>query len=283
VVTVPASLAPLATIERMFDTRAVAVAEATGSKGGLALVADRVRPVVLARDQQLPVLPALANVFPDSSLPRGITLGVEGAGAASRARAEAGPPPGGGSGVAFVGVPGVGLQAAAELGVALERAAVIASPEPAAWANVVAALVGAFDVVVVGPGHRVPAGAARRLAARARERGTVLVPVAGPLGGAAGIDSFWPESPDVRLRGVAPLWRGLEQGCGHLATRRVGIEATGRRAFARPRRIEVWLPGPSGSVEAVADVDGGQHHEHDVAIDDDAAAGAVVTTMRRVG
>lgn len=262
----------------MFDTRAMVAAE----RAALALVAKRVRPIVLARDQHMPVLAPLADLFPEGALPRGVTLGLEGVGAASVALALAAEPTVAGSWAAFVGVPGVGLQAAAGLGVALERVAIVAPPEPAAWANVVAALVGAFDVVVVGPGHRVPAGAARRLAARARERGTVLVPVAAPLGAAAAIDAFWPESPDVRLTGGAPSWRGLEQGCGHLTARRLRIEATGRRAFARPRHVEVWLPGPSGSVEAVADVDAARHHRHDPVVDDEEAADAVVT-MRRVG
>ena len=107
---------------------------------------------------------------------RGSVTVVEGDGAAtSLALALVAGPSAAGSWTAVVGCPGLGLAAAAEAGVALERLALVAEPEPGDWAGVVAALVGAVDVVVVGPTHRVRAADARRLAARARERGTVLV------------------------------------------------------------------------------------------------------------
>lgn len=232
----------------MFDTRAVG-----GESLGLALVAERTRPLVLARARTLPVLPPLAGLLPDGALPRGITVTVGGIGSASIALALAAAPTAEGSWAALVGMPNVGLAAAAELGVALERVAVIDAPEPGQWATVVAALLGAFDMVLVAPGHRVGAGAVRRLAARARERGSVLVPVSGPVGRLAA--GSWPESPDLRLGSVAAQWAGLQQGHGHLRARRVTIEATGRRGLSRPRRVDLYLPGPSGGVELVAVAD----------------------------
>lgn len=222
--------------------------ERRDARARLALVAERTRPVVLARTRLLPVLPPFAPLLPDGGLPRGITVTVGGAGATSLALALAAASTAAGSWVALVGLPGAGLAAAAELGVALERVAVIDAPEPDQWASVVAALLGAFDLVLVSPGHRVSAGAVRRLAARARERGSVLMPVAGPAGRLA--PGAWPEAPELRLGSVAARWDGLAQGHGHLRSRRLTVEATGRRGLSRPRRVELLLPGPGGVVEA---------------------------------
>jgi hypothetical protein len=202
--------------------------------------------VALAQARTLPALGPLAGLLPDGALPRGITVSVGGPGATALALALAAAPTAAGGWAALVGVPGAGLAAAAELGVVLERLAVIDPPEPAAWPGVVAALLGAFDVVLVAPGHRLAHGAVRRLAARARERGTVLVPVTGPAGRFAGP---WPEAPELRLGVVAARWEGLGRGHGHLQARRVTVEATGRRGLARPRRVDLLLPGPSGAVE----------------------------------
>jgi hypothetical protein len=208
---------------------------------------DRVRPVALARDQTLPVTGPLTGLFPDGALPRGIVATIAGPGAASLALGLAAAPSVSGSWVALVGLPGTGLAAAAELGVALERVVVVAPPEPAAWPSVVAALVGAFDLVLVGPHHRVPAVAARRLVARARERGTVLVIVPGPLG--AGRTPVWPEGADLRLVAAGATWHGLARGHGHLRWRQLQVEASGRRGLARVRRVDLLLPGPSGHIE----------------------------------
>jgi hypothetical protein len=161
-------------------------------------------------------------------------------------------------------VPGLGLAAAAELGVALERVAVVDPPEPGAWPGVVAALLGAFDVVLVAPGHRLSHQTVRRLAARARERGSVLVPVTGPAGRFAG---GWPEAPELRLGVVAARWEGLGAGHGHLRARRVTVEATGRRGLARPRRVDLLLPGPSGGVELAVDEGVAPHLARDGARD----------------
>jgi hypothetical protein len=75
----------------------------------------------------------------------------------------------------------------------------------------VAALLEAIDVVLVRPPARLPAAVARRLADRARERRSVLLPV-----GAA-----WPIPPDLRLAVTASRWEGLGQGHGSLASRGV--------------------------------------------------------------
>jgi hypothetical protein len=207
-------------------------------------IADRARPTVLAREQVLPVLPALRDLLPSGALERGTTVGVTGDAATSLALALIAGPSAAGSWAAVVGVPTLGLAAAAELGVALERLVLVREPEPSSWGTVVAALVGAFDVVMLASTNRVRTTDARRLAARARERGSVLV----QLGGVArsGLEC------DVRLTIGEVRWRGLARGHGNVRARRVIVETSGRRRAARPRRVDLWLLDDHGHV-AVAE------------------------------
>lgn len=205
------------------------------------LLGDRARPANLAEERWLPVRPALADLVPGQGLQRGSAVAATGPAATALSMALVAGPSAGGSWLAVVGVPSLGLLAAAELGVCLERMVLIASPEPARWGTVVAALLDAFEVVVVGPEHRVRPADQRRLLARCRERGAVLVQVGGR-------PDAWPEAPELRLVVVAEAWRGLGPGHGHLQARRVTVEVTGRRQAARTRRVDLWLPGPDGRV-----------------------------------
>ena len=139
-------------------------------------IADRARPVALAGERLLPVLRALEELLPDRGLRRGSTIAVGGGPAAtSLALALVTGPSAAGSWCAAVGAPTLGLVAAAELGIALERFPLVASPPPAEWPTVVAALLDAFDVVLAWAPPHLRAVAGRRLVARARERGSVLV------------------------------------------------------------------------------------------------------------
>ena len=210
-----------------------------------------VQPTTLAREQRLPVLPALTSLVPGAGLRRGSTLSVDGPAATSLALAAAAGPSQDGAWVAVVGFSSLGLLAAAELGIALDRLVLVADPsgddDHDAWPSVVAALVDAFEVVLVHASHRVRAADGRRLVARTRERGAVLVQVGGhrPTG------AMWPEGADVTLDVVDAAWEGLGEGHGHLRARRVTVEAGGRREAARPRRAELWLPSVDGTVEEV--------------------------------
>jgi hypothetical protein len=84
---------------------------------------------------------------------------------------------------------------------------------------------------------------ARRLTARARERGSVLVVL--------GDGATWPDAPDVGLSVVGEEWHGIGDGYGHLRARQVVVETGGRRAAARARRVPLWLPAAGGGVAAV--------------------------------
>lgn len=230
-----------------------------GDPRDLVEAAARVRPVALAREQLLAVTPELAPLLPDGALRRGSTVAVGTAspadpadpmagGATTLALALAAAASAEGSWVALVGLPGVGLVAAAELGLALERLAVITAPPPEQWATVVAALVGAFDLVLVPVAPRGRTGEVRRLAARARERGSVLIqlvpstPASASARGPGRGDDAGLEA-DVRLAVTASRWQGVGGGAGHLQARRLTVETSGRRRAARSRRHDLWLPG----------------------------------------
>ena len=192
-------------------------------------IAGRVAPVALAGEQKLPVLPVLEGLFPRKGLQRGTVIAVS---STSLALALLAAPSAEGSWSAIVGLPDVGMLAAAELGIDLARCALVPDPGPA-WPTIVAALLDAIDVVVLRPPVARPrASDARRLGARAKERGAVLVV----------IGQSWPEGPDVRLQVTSSTWSGLGDGHGALATRRLDVTASGRGASARERRVSVPLP-----------------------------------------
>src|SRR5262249_34984246 len=139
-------------------------------------------PVTLSGDRILPVRDQLQPLFPDGGLRRGSTVAV--GGSLSLALAVIAEPSRVGAWCAAVGRPSLGLVAAAEAGIALERFPMVALPRDSEWATVAAALLDAFDVVLLGGApYRSRGGANRRLEARARERGAVLV-VAGDWPGA---------------------------------------------------------------------------------------------------
>jgi hypothetical protein len=196
-------------------------------------IAGRVAPVALSGDQLLPVAPDLQELFPRRGLKRGSVVGIVGSGVGATSLALALLPAASqeGSWTAVVGQPSLGGLSAGELGIDLARCALVPDPGPT-WPTVVAALLDAIDVVVLWPpSGRARAADARRLSARARERGAVLV-VVGP----------WPEGPDVRLQPVAATWRGLGDGHGALVARQLEVVASGRGAAARERRVQVALP-----------------------------------------
>jgi hypothetical protein len=175
----------------------------------------------LADERLLPVVPALRPLLPGRGLRRGTTVTVSRS--AALALALVAGASAAGSWVAAVGLPDLGIVAAAETGIALERLALVPAPGSRAWPAVL------------------PAAQARRLAARARERGAVLVPL-----------GAWPEPADLRLVVTASAWSGLGQGHGSLQARRVEVLVAGRGAASRERRALLWLPSPDGAIAPVA-------------------------------
>lgn len=151
---------------------------------------------------------------------------------------------------AVVGEPEFGAEAAAELGINLDRTILVPEPRES-WLEATAALVDVAGMVVVRPPERVRAAVAEKMAARLRTRGAALVAI-----------GDWPRA-DLRLSAAEPRWSGVGRGEGHLRTRRMVLEV--QRGSAPPRRHPVWFPAegsplarsapasaPLAPVEAVA-------------------------------
>ena len=192
--------------------------------------------VVLAQDRLLPLGAPLGHLFPEGGLRRGSTVVIgrgTSPGMTSLALALLSGPCAGGSWCAVVGATDIGLVAAGQLGINLERLAVVPSPG-AKWATVTAALLEGFDVVLLRAAGQVSYSDARKLEARARERGSVL----------AVMGDGWPGSAAVRLGIVTGRWCGLEDGCGHLWGREVEVVASGRGSASRPQRARIWFGQP---------------------------------------
>jgi hypothetical protein len=136
---------------------------------------------------------------------------------------------------------GLGHEAMAAAGVELSRTILVPDPGDA-WLEVTAALVDVLGIVVVRPPARVSEGDAARLAARLRQRGSILVAL--PMNG--GDD--WPRC-DARLGLSEVEWVGLGLGHGHLRARQATIEV--RRGMAPPVTTRCWLPDADQRIRAV--------------------------------
>ncbi len=220
----------------------VASPRAGADLGVLRRAAALAAPDVLAATKTLPLSEALQPLVPGGALQRGTTVGVSGSGSTTLALALGVATSAAGSWLAVAGLPALGLAAADDVGICLQRLLVVADSPDGSWATMVAALLDAVDLVVAAPPARLGAGDARRLEARARERGAVLCTVG----------DAWPRSPDVRLTVTSTGWSGpTGTGSGRLEARRVEVLAGGRGAAARERCHHLWLPGPDGAVTAV--------------------------------
>jgi hypothetical protein len=132
--------------------------------------------------------------------------------------------------VAAVGVPSLGVLAAAEAGLALERLVFFAAPVTV-WGTIAIAAVDAFDVVVLSVPARPRAAEVRRIATRTRERSNTVIAI-GP-----GVAAWGGEA---RLLTSAAAWDGLGDGHGTLQSCRVSIELDGRGSV-RPRQVDLVL------------------------------------------
>lgn len=167
-------------------------------------------------DRFLRVPDALAPVVPFGGLRRGSVVRVEGsmsflldlAAAASRD----------GVWCAVVGLPDLGLAAAAEAGLALDRVAFVPRPEADA-VTILGAVVDGYDLVVVGDLPQVGDQARRRISSRVRHRSAVLLST-----------SRWPEAELVLS--VSTRWAGVGEGDGRLREREVSVRTGGRGVAA---------------------------------------------------
>ncbi len=224
--------------ERLFDTlhRVPSLAERSSARFPARFPA---LAAVAASERTLPVHESLVELLP--ALQRGSTVACVGRAGVSLALALAAAPSREGAWVGVAGLPDVGIRAAADIGVALERLVMVAGDPP--WVDVLAAMIDGFDVVVIGQRvGRLGAGAVRRLQARAQSRGAVMLTVGVPALGA-----------DLQLTADDGQWVGLGDGHGVASGRRVLVELGGRR-MPRPRRATMWLPDVNGHMSPAASV-----------------------------
>ncbi|OKJ08146.1 hypothetical protein AMK19_19040 [Kitasatospora sp. CB01950] len=191
---------------------------------------------IIAEPELLPVLPALAPLLPGGGLRPGTAVSVTGdtglllalgAGTFTEQTGDT-------AWAAAVGLPEIGLAAAAGYGYDLRRLLLADHPGPH-WPDVVAALAGAVGLILLRPtGPVAPALAARLTAVLRRSRCALLV--AGP----------WPGAVQ-RLSIRTGRWFGLGDGHGQLTGRQVEAVAEGRGTATRPRTAHLWLPDAKGT------------------------------------
>lgn len=189
----------------------------------------------------IPTHPALGDLLPGGALAAGGRYQV--VGSTSLALALLQGPSSAGAWCAVVGVPDLGAEAAAGLGIDLERLVLVPHPGQQ-WMAVVSALVDVVSVVLVRPPvrdgrSRVPEAAAGRLAARLRQREAVLVSL-----------GEWPHS-DAALTLSGSDWAGIGSGFGHLTARQVTVSSASSSWAGRVKSRRLWLPGPDQQITAV--------------------------------
>ncbi len=192
--------------------------------------------VAASATRTLPVGALLAPVLP--ALQRGTVVACRGDAPVSIALVLVSEACRTGSWVGIAGQPNLGLGAAVDAGVPLERVVAVhgAALTDARWAEVVAAMIDGFDLVVLGPatfGMRPATG--RRLHARAQARGAVLVVVGAHPAFQA----------DLQVEACTVAWHGLGVGHGLADVRRLDVAVQGRRVH-RPRQVQIAWPAVGG-------------------------------------
>lgn len=191
-------------------------------------------PAARASRAVVPVRHDLATLLPAGGLRKGTTVVLDGSTALLLTLLATATTRG--SWAAVVGMPELGVLAAREIGVAPHRLALV--PHPGRdLVPVTAALIDGMDLVAVVADGLLRDGArgqtmARRLAARARERGAVLIPVASA--------NSWPAA-DVTVSDSDQRWTGIGAGHGRLTEREAVVTVCGRGAASRPTHARLVL------------------------------------------
>ncbi len=205
-------------------------------------LAERIRPVVLARQAVVPVVEPLAQLVPDGGLIRGSTVTIGGVGATSLALQLSTAASQSGSWVVVVGLNDLAPAAVLEANLDAERIAFIDPGNSGRHVDVLAALIGAVDVIVLDARLSLRPSDSRRLASRLRERGSILIVVS--PGGAVNSSL----SVDLSLTVGDAQWEGLGRGHGHLRSRHVRVGVNGRGRASRTARCELLLPAIDAQV-----------------------------------
>ena len=245
-------------VEHVFEYEEMAPSTATlsaASADALVVSAEPTRATVeqlQARIRQMqatkldtrlvPTHPAIGALLPGGGLKQGSAYSVDQSAALVMALLAG--PSSAGSWCGVVGIPEFGVEAAAELGVALDRLVLVPDPGDH-WLAVTAQLTEVMPVVLVRPPARgASPGETARLASRLRQRDATLL-VAGAWPGAEAV---------LETRGGS--WSGIGAGWGYLAGREleVVVSTSGRTSAAHRLRVETGFrlaaPAPEAAVPA---------------------------------
>ncbi len=184
-------------------------------------------------DPVLPIDPALQDLLPERGLHTGVVYSISPSPSLIFALMSAASRRGGWC--AAVGMPTLGLEAAAASGVDLSRLILVPSPGER-WLAVVSALAEVVPLIAMNPATTVRDADAARLAARLRDRGCTLLTT-----------SHWPQGEGL-ITLHDPHWEGIGEGWGLLSDRTVTLTAQ-TRTSPRPQSVRVRLPGSLGAVE----------------------------------
>lgn len=233
-----------------------AVADARASLDRILELQSRIRGMqeTTLDTRALPTVPALAPLLPGGALRAGSSYAVHRSSLLAMAMLAG--PSAAGSWCAVVGIPSFGAEAAARLGIDLDRLVLVPDPGDQ-WLGVTAAMADVVTVVLTRSPGRVSPGDLSRLSARLRQRGAALV-----------VLGDWPQS-EATLRVSGASWEGIGQGHGHLSARQVTVTSE-IRGIGRPVSVPLWLPDARAAVSAVepsagSGRPGGVHHleEHE--------------------
>lgn len=174
------------------------------------------------QSRSLPTAPYLAPLLPGGALQAGSTYAVRGSwqlalsflAEASRRGAWCG----------VLGCDSFGAEAAAALGIALDRCVLVPAPGEHAL-SLIASLSESLEVVVARVDHRVASAQVERLSARLRDSGTALV-----------VLGDWARS-ESRLTVIESSWNGLGEGAGTLQQHELLVRSEDRRG-TRQHRVQ---------------------------------------------
>ena len=193
--------------------------------------------------ERLAVADDVRELLPDSGLVRGRIVRCSGDAGLSLALSLCSLATQQGSWLGVVGVEHLGLLAAVEHGVALERTVLVHPPKTSReWSITVAAAIEGLDLLIVAVPERLSVNDARRVQTRLQSRRAVMIIVENTvlsqsrsMNGSNEAQQFL---ADVVLDTKTKSWSGVDKGAGYLQHRNVRIRVSGRRV-ARERNYLV--------------------------------------------
>jgi len=221
-------------IEQMFEystmSPALTLPSSPPERSAIAALQQQIRSLEASgiSERVFPVSEVVQELFPEGGLRRGVVYQCDSSASliwsllAESSRQ--------GVWCAVVGLPDLGVAAAEDMGVNVDRVVLVPTPGNQ-WLSVIAALSDVVGIVVLGA---VPAPSERMLATltgRLREREVTLL-----------VSSEWPRT-EARLSVSAQQWEGLGRGHGMLCEHRVSLTFTPRHGHPVRRCdlvIDAW-------------------------------------------